>query len=240
MQEEKLSFKCEMFFGKNWKHIFWGIVVLLLLFLWQISQISNRMQELEKVVYENNGKVVFSTADGRAIRVTKEPLKAENLKLYATSVFVNNFIASRSMLTKDFSKTNIATYKDILENTKTLGDIYLYFLDKENKDAVGQFINYIQWLINGIATDKIPEYINILEYTINSFVYKDNRYAIDLSIKVATNSYILALGKYRDEIGQINIKAKGDFDLQRSSDANPYGMNINNFSITAVTKPNVK
>ena len=240
MQEEKLSFKCEMFFGKNWKHIFWGIVVLLLLFLWQISQISNRMQELEKVVYENNGKVVFSTADGRAIRVTKEPLKAENLKLYATSVFVNNFIASRSMLTKDFSKTNIATYKDILENTKTLGDIYLYFLDKENKDAVGQFINYIQWLINGIATDKIPEYINILEYTINSFEYKDNRYAIDLSIKVATNSYILALGKYRDEIGQINIKAKGDFDLQRSSDANPYGMNINNFSITAVTKPNVK
>lgn len=240
MQEEKLSFKCEMFFGKNWKHIFWGIVVLLLLFLWQISQISNRMKELEKVVYENNGKVVFSTADGRAIRVTKEPLKAENLKLYATSVFVNNFIASRSMLTKDFSKTNIATYKDILENTKTLGDIYLYFLDKENKDAVGQFINYIQWLINGIATDKIPEYINILGYTINSFEYKDNRYAIDLSIKVATNSYILALGKYRDEIGQINIKAKGDFDLQRSSDANPYGMNINNFSITAVTKPNVK
>lgn len=240
MQEEKLSFKCEMFFGKNWKHIFWGIVVLLLLFLWQISQISNRMKELEKVVYENNGKVVFSTADGRAIRVTKEPLKAENLKLYATSVFVNNFIASRSMLTKDFSKTNIATYKDILENTKTLGDIYLYFLDKENKDAVGQFINYIQWLINGIATDKIPEYINILGYTINSFEYKDNRYAIDLSIKVATNSYILALGKYRDEIGQISIKAKGDFDLQRSSDANPYGMNINNFSITAVTKPNVK
>lgn len=240
MQEEKLSFKCEMFFGKNWKHIFWGIVVLLLLFLWQISQISNRMKELEKVVYENNGKVVFSTADGRAIRVTKEPLKAENLKLYATSVFVNNFIASRSMLTKDFSKTNIATYKDILENTKTLGDIYLYFLDKENKDAVGQFINYIQWLINGIATDKIPEYINILGYTINSFEYKDNRYAIDLSIKVATNSYILALGKYRDEIGQISIKAKGDFDLQRSSDANPYGMNINDFSITAVTKPNVK
>ena len=75
---------------------------------------------------------------------------------------------------------------------------------------------------------------------INSFEYKDNRYAIDISIKVATNSYILALGKYRDEIGQISIKAKGDFDLQRSSDANPYGMNINNFSITAVTKPNVK
>lgn len=52
MQEEKLSFKCEMFFGKNWKYIFWGIVVILLLFLWEINQISNRMQDLEKVVYE--------------------------------------------------------------------------------------------------------------------------------------------------------------------------------------------
>jgi hypothetical protein hcinC1_10606 len=240
MQEEKLSFKCEMFFGKNWKYIFWGIVVILLLFLWEINQISNRMQDLEKVVYENNGKVVFATADGRAIRVTKEPLKAENLKQYATSVFVNNFIASRVMLTKDFSKTNIATYKDILENTKPLGDIYLYFLDKENKEAVGQFVGYLQWLINGIAQDKIPEYINILGYTLNSFEYKDNRYSIDISIKVATNSYILALGKYRDEIGQIHIKAKGNFDLQRSSDANPYGMNIDEFSIAAVTKPNIK
>lgn len=238
MREESLSFKCEMFFGKNWKYIFWGMIIALLVFAYQLSSINGQMKKLEQVIYENNSKVVLTTTDGRAIKVVKTPLKAEYLKQFAVSVFVNNFIASRYMLTDNFNKTNIQNYKNILENSKNLGDIYLHFLNKENKDAVGQFVSYLQWLINAIATDKLPEYINIVNYQINSFEYNENTYKIDISIKVATNSYILALGKYRSESGIVRIKANGDFSLERSTDSNPYGMYINSFEIEMVTKGN--
>lgn len=238
MREESLSFKCEMFFGKNWKYIFWGMIIALLIFAYQLSSINGQMKKLEQVIYENNSKVVLTTTDGRAIKVVKTPLKAEYLKQFAVSVFVNNFIASRYMLTDNFNKTNIQNYKNILENSKNLGDIYLHFLNKENKDAVGQFVSYLQWLINAIATDKLPEYINIVNYQINSFEYNENTYTIDISIKVATNSYILALGKYRSESGIVRIKANGDFSLERSTDNNPYGMYINSFEIEMVTKGN--
>ncbi|MBR8466475.1 hypothetical protein KDE13_09025 [Campylobacter sp. faydin G-140] len=236
MQNEKLSFKTELFFGRNWKFIFWGLVVAIIVIAWEINSINNQMKALEKVIYENNSKVVLTTIDGRAIKVEKTPLKAEYLKQYVTSIFVNNFVASRSQLTDNFQNSNIKEYKDILENSKSLGGIYLNFLDKENKTSVGQFISYIQWLISAVAQNKLPEYINIKDYTINSFEYNENTYTIDLSIKVASQSYILAQGKYRAENGFIRIKASGDFNLERSTEANPYGMYIKTFYIEPVTK----
>jgi len=241
MEEEKLSFKCEMFFGKNWKYLFWGMIVAIVIIAWELHSITAQMEELKASIYDNNGKVVLTTTDGRAIKVVKTPLKAEYLKQYAISVFVNNFIVSRSELTEGFSRANITTYKDVLEASKSLGNIYLYFLDtksqsEESKRSVGQFISYIQWLINAVARDKLPEYINIVDYTVNSFEYNGNKYSIDIYIKVATNSWILSQGRYQNERGQVRIKATGDFDLERSSDVNPYGMRIDSFEIEMVTK----
>ena len=225
MEEEKLSFKCEMFFGKNWKYLFWGMTVAIAVIAWELHSITVQMEELKTSIYDNNGKVVLTTTDGRAIKVVKTPLKAEYLKQYAISVFVNNFIVSRSELTEGFSRSNI----------------YLHFLDtksqsEESKRSVGQFISYIQWLINAVARDKLPEYINIVDYTVNSFEYNGNKYSIDIYIKVATNSWILSQGRYQNERGQVRIKATGDFDLERSSDVNPYGMRIDSFEIEMVTK----
>ncbi|HDX6248320.1 TPA: hypothetical protein RPW15_001477 [Campylobacter fetus subsp. venerealis] len=240
MQEEKLSFKCEMFFGRNWKYIFWGIVVAILIVAWELNSIRSQVKKLENVVYENNSKVVLTTTDGRAIKVVKTPLKAEYLKQFAVSTFVNNFIVSRFMLTDGFKKTNIQTYKDVLETSQNLGGVWKNFLNQENKEAVGQFVSYLQWLINAIARDRLPEYINIVSYQVNAFEYNENRYKIDISIKVATNSYILALAKYKNEQGQVRIRATGDFDLERSSDENPYGMLFDSFEIEMVTKGNAK
>ena len=128
MEEEKLSFKCEMFFGKNWKYLFWGMIVAIAVIAWELHSITAQMEELKTSIYDNNGKVVLTTTDGRAIKVVKTPLKAEYLKQYAISVFVNNFIVSRSELTEGFSRAKITTYKDVLEASKSLGNIYLYFI----------------------------------------------------------------------------------------------------------------
>lgn len=78
------------------------------------------MENLEEVVRENNSKVVLTTSDGRAIKVTKEPLKAEYLKQFATSVYVNHFIVSRSQLTNNFEKPNFKDYSEVLDNVPNL------------------------------------------------------------------------------------------------------------------------
>jgi hypothetical protein len=236
MKEETLSWKAEIFFAKNWKYIFWGIVVAVLVGTWELHSISSRIESLEKTVAENNGKVVLTTTDGRAIKVTKTPLKAEYLKQFALSVFVYNFIVSRAQITINFLKSNFNKFSDILENSKPLAMIYTDYLDKTNKEAVGYFISYLQWLLSAIGKDKLPEYIVMRGYTINSYEYSDNAFKLILDIQVSAQSYVLAQNQYLTQSGVIRITSSGTFDLELSTDNNPYGMRINTFSIDMITK----
>ena len=50
---ESLNFKCEQFFGKNWKFVGGFIALALLVLAYELSEISSRMQNLEKIVFEN-------------------------------------------------------------------------------------------------------------------------------------------------------------------------------------------
>ena len=197
------------------------------------------MTHLQEVVFENNSKVVFTTIDGRAIRVEKEPLKAEYLKQFTLSTFVNNFIVSRASLTKGFTQ-NITQASEILETYAPLGNIYLHFLggteNPENKQGYGDLMSYLQWLLSAIAKDKLPEYFNIKDYEIVKYEYSGNSFNLELKIKVAMSSYIIAKDAYINQNGEVKIVATGDFDLQRANDFNPYGMRIKNFSIQIPTK----
>ncbi|WP_201273951.1 hypothetical protein [Helicobacter sp. MIT 11-5569] len=243
--KESLNFKCEQFFGKNWKFVGGFIAVALLVFAYEISNISERMETLEEVVRENNGKVVLTTTDGRAIKVTKEPLKAEYLKQFAISIFLNNFIVSRSQLTNNFEKPNFKNYDEVLDNVPSLRNILRNFIDskndekagiKANPQAVGDLRAYVQWLISAVAQDKLPEYIAIKDYNLEKYEYSGNSFDIELSIIIIAQSYILSQNEYKQQQGIFKLKAQGDFDLSKSSDINPYGMRINSLKIQPVVK----
>lgn len=236
--KESVSYKTEMFFAKNWKFIFWGLVVAIILIAWELNSISSRMSTLETVVRENNGKVVLTTADGRAMRVTKEPLKAEYLKQYAISNYINNFIVGRANITNKFTEAKFVKPSDILERSPKLQNIWTNFIQDDNKVAKGQFVSYLNWLINAIATDKLPEYIAIQTHNINTYEYEDNKYKLSLDINVNANSYIISLGKYINSPGTIRIEGEGTFNFSNSTDNNPYGMTIDSFTISMITKGN--
>jgi hypothetical protein len=236
MKEETLSWKAEIFFAKNWKYLFWGIIIAILVVMWEVHSINNRMESLEKTVADNNNKVVLTTTDGRAIRVTKTPIKAEYLKQHVMSTFVNNFIVSRAQLTDNFQRNIFKKYSDILENSQPLAMIYTEYLDKDNKQAIGDFASYLQWLLSAIGQDKLPEYIAIKDYTITSYEYLENSFKVILDVRVSAQSYILAQNQYFTQDGSIKISASGTFNLEMSSDNNPYGMKISRFSINMITK----
>lgn len=249
IKTESLNFKCEQFFGKNWKFVASFIALALLVLAYELSEISSRMQSLEKIVFENNSKVVLTTSDGRAIKVTKEPLKAEYLKQFATSTFVNSFIVSRSQLTNNFEKPNFKDYSEALNNLPNLKNILIYFIDsKEDKEhntavnaiAVGDLRAYVQWLISAVAQDKLPEYIAIKDYSLEKYEYEGNKFNLELNIKVMAQSYILSQDTYISQQGIFKIISQGSFDLSKSSDINPYGMRIERIKINPIIKSNNK
>ncbi|WP_236033273.1 hypothetical protein [Helicobacter turcicus] len=242
---ESLNFKCEQFFGKNWKFVGGFIAFALLVCAYEISNISSKMESLEEIVRENNAKVVLTTSDGRAIKVTKEPLKAEYLKQFATSTFVNNFIVSRSQLTNNFEKPNFKDYGEVLDNVPNLKNILLNFIDSKanekegievNAVAVGDLRAYVQWLISAVAQDKLPEYIAIKDYSIDKYEYEGNKFNIELSIKVIAQSYILSQNSYVAQQGIFKILSEGSFDLKKSSDINPYGLRIERIKLNPIVK----
>lgn len=242
---ESLNFKCEQFFGKNWKYVASFIALSLLVLAYEIGEISSSMKNLEKIVYENNGKVVLTTSDGRAIKVTKEPLKAEYLKQFAVSVFVNNFIISRSQLTNNFKKPNFKDYQEALNTLPQLKNILFNFIDyKDDKEkgieanaiAVGDLRAYVQWLISALAQDKLPEYIAIKDYSLEKYEYQGNKFNLELNIKVIAQSYILSQNQYISQQGVFKINAEGSFDLSKGNDINPYGMRIERFKIYPIVK----
>ena len=236
MKEENFSFKAEMYFAKNWKFIFWGLILIFLVGTWELRNIASKMEKLEKVVYENNSKVVLTTTDGRAIKVTKTPLQASRLKEFAVSTLVNNLVVGRASLTDNFKISTFVKPADILRNSQNLGLIWTEFIDQNNRQIVGEYTSYINWLINAIATDKLPEYIQIRSYKVDKYETLGNTFNIELDIFVSANSYILSLGKYVNSNGNIKIAASGDFNLENSTDYNPYGMKFTSIRIKALTK----
>ena len=200
-REESINFKCEQFFGKNWKYVAGFIGICFLIFSIEIRNMSEAMQELKKVVYDNNDKVVLTTTDGRAIRVTKEPLRAEFLKQYAISAFSNNFIVSRSQLTDNFTLNSFKTYEDVIKNAKGLAFIFETFFESGDKVA--------------------------------------NKFKMELSLKVVANSYILARGKYEPQNGTFKIYIEGSYNLEKSSDTNPYGLRVQRLKVNPVVKSGV-
>ena len=233
---EDFNFLANQFFGRNWKFIFWGLMITLLFGVWSINRISNKIYELEKIVEDNNGKVVLLTTDGRVVRITKEPLKAEYFKQYAVSIFVNNFIVDRSRITNNFSTKQFKSANDVLANSKNLNLIYNEFINQKNAQSVGYFGSYLNWLLNAIGQDTLPEYISITDYSVNKYEHNGQNFKITIDIKVAANSYILAEAKYVQQSGSVLIEAEGEFNFSSATDNNPFGMKINSFNIKMVTK----
>lgn len=243
--KESLNFHCEQFFGKNWKYIASFLGVAILVSAYELHNISSKINDLEQVVLENNEKVVLTTSDGRAIKVTKEPLKAEYLKQFAISTYINNLIVSRSQLTNNFKTNQFKDYGEVMDNVPQIRNILTNFMDykedeekgiKVNQIAVGDLRAYVQWLISATAQDKLPEYIAIKDYSVEKYEYTGNKFSTEIIIKVVAQSYILSDNTYKQQIGNFKIISDGSFDLNKSSDINPYGMRIERLKIEPITK----
>ena len=243
--KESLNFHCEQFFGKNWKYIASFLGIAILIFAYELNHISTKMNDLEQVVLENNSKVVLTTSDGRAIKVTKEPLKAEYLKQFAISTYVNNLIVSRSQLTNNFQASQFKDYGEVMDNVPQIRNILTNFMDyKEDEEkgiqvnqvAVGDLRAYVQWLISATAQDKLPEYIAIKDYSVEKYEYTGNKFSTEIIIKVVAQSYILSENNYKQQNGNFRIISEGSFDLNKSSDINPYGLRIERIKIEPIVK----
>lgn len=249
---ESIVWKCERFFGKNWIYVFTLMALSQIVTTYVNVGLDERMTILEKTVAENNNKAVLMTTDGRAIKVIKTPIKAEDRKKFVISTLVNNVIVSRSsMAGENFSESNFQKMSDVLSAVQNLGLFYKEFLDdpellkgdRSKRDeyqaalqAKGEFQSYLVWLLDAFAKDKLPEYITIRNYVDDKYTYSSNEFDTEITINVRTNNWIVSLNKYVEANAVIKIAAKGNFNLEKTTDVNPYGLRFTSFKITMPTK----
>lgn len=234
--EETMTWKAERFFGRNWMFVFGAVTLAFLTGTYDIHQLGKRMSSLEDTVRDNNNKVVMTTIDGRAIKVEKTPLKAEDLKKFVASTVVNNMIVSRAGLTNNFKIDNFKKFSDVLERSKGLGLIYTDFIDKEDKQKIGYLTAYLNWILDAMAKDKLSEYVNISDYKFDVYTFDKNTFHAELSIFVVTQNYMIAQGQYVPKNGVIKIAVDGNFNLENSTDVNPYGLRFDSLKIEMPTK----
>ncbi|WP_187106951.1 hypothetical protein [Campylobacter hyointestinalis] len=244
-KKESMSWKCEQFFGRNWKYVAIFVGVTTLINTYETQSVVSEIELLKQVVAENNSKVVLTTSDGRAIKVTKEPLKAEYLKQFVVSTLTNNFIISRSQLTNNFNVASFKNTEEFFQNAPTLKNIYQNFIDnkddktrniKANKIALGDLNAYILWLTSAVAQNKLPEYMLMKDYFINKYEYTQNKFNTEIVIKVAVQSFNIIENKYIPAESEFKIYAEGSFDLAKSNDVNPYGLRIERLKINPIVK----
>lgn len=244
-KKESMSWKCEQFFGRNWKYVAIFVGVTTLINTYETQSVVSEIELLKQVVAENNSKVVLTTSDGRAIKVTKEPLKAEYLKQFVVSTLTNNFIISRSQLTNNFNVASFKNTEEFFQNAPTLKNIYQNFIDnkddkarniKANKVALGDLNAYILWLTSAVAQNKLPEYMLMKDYSINKYEYTQNKFNTEIVIKVAVQSFNIIENKYIPAESEFKIYAEGSFDLAKSNDVNPYGLRIERLKINPIVK----
>ncbi|AHE95212.1 hypothetical protein CFVI03293_A0087 (plasmid) [Campylobacter fetus subsp. venerealis cfvi03/293] len=244
-KKESMSWKCEQFFGRNWKYVAIFVGVTTLINTYETQSVVSEIELLKQVVAENNSKVVLTTSDGRAIKVTKEPLKAEYLKQFVVSTLTNNFLISRSQLTNNFNVASFKNTEEFFQYAPTLKNIYQNFIDnkddktrniKANKIALGDLNAYILWLTSAVAQNKLPEYMLMKDYSINKYEYTQNKFNTEIVIKVAVQSFNIIENKYISAESDFKIYVEGSFDLAKSNDANPYGLRIERLKINPIVK----
>lgn len=232
MKKNTLDQKAELFFAKNWKYLFGTIALAVLIIVWEIHSIGGKMENLEKTVAENNGKVVLTTTDGKAVNTTPDVKLLEEHIVYT---LVNNIIVPRSQFPANSNQGSPNDEKYILNNSKTLKMIQENYLSN-NGSAFGDFEGHKQRLLTTIGQDNLPEYIAIKDYDVTFSRYSGNSFEISLDVAVTARSQTTVAGKYLTQNGTVEISANGTFDLWLSSAHNPYGMKINGLKIVMITK----
>jgi hypothetical protein len=145
-------------------------------------------------------------------------------------------IVSRAGQTNNFKIDNFKKFSDVLERSKGLGLIYTDFIDKEDKQKIGYLTAYLNWILDAMAKDKLSEYVNISDYKFDVYTFDKNTFHAELSIFVVTQNYMIAQGQYVPKNGVIKIAVDGNFNLENSTDVNPYGLRFDSLKIEMPTK----
>lgn len=235
-QEEGFSFRAERFFGKNWFLIALLSFVTVFYSLYVSEKTATTINELKAIVKNNNLYTVMTTTDGRAIKVVKQKVEPKFLEKWIAKSLVSNLIVSRAELTNNYQVNKFTSADDVYENSYKLRFIWTDVLNKNNVNAKKDFAGYLNNLKGMLGQDMLPEVITINNYSVEKFSFKSNTFDSEISVKVGTTNYNIAEDIHYEKVGVITIKAKGNLDLSKSTELNPYGLLLDSFTIELVTK----
>lgn len=233
--KESLRTRIENFYKFNW-HLFTFMLIFSILSTWYVYyQSMKRADRNEKLLIANIQYVTVATADGRFMKLKREPvdMKGDIFKRYIANLG-SSFIWDASIVTAGF-KEKPKKAIDIYKNSQFAKYIVSNYIDSQS--AASAILDYY---FKRYTEDSLPETIRVLGYKINKYDVnspdKENEnvpehtlstWSMDITYKVYTNSWIVEKNKSVERVQYIHMMITGFTNpYQYSTIDNPYGMKM--------------
>lgn len=237
--DETVVYKAERLFAKNWFIIAVFSIAVSFYALYVAQNTAKANQGLINEVRSNNLYVVFTTADGRSIKVQKTKLEPKYIEKWLARTLVDNLIVSRAELTDNYRISQFGSPADVIKNSHKLQFIYNDLMKKEDVESQKYLRTYLFKLQAMMADNTLPEIITINEYNNEYFKFSENKFNIKTNVRVFTINYDISTDEKYEKIGVIPIEVEGYVDLAKSTELNPYGLIIKSFKIGVMSKKRV-
>lgn len=235
-EDETVVYKAERLFAKNWFIIAIFSIAVSFYALYVAQDTAQANKELKEEVRSNNLYVVFTTADGRSIKVQKTKIEPKYIEKWLARTLVDNLIVSRAELTDNYRISKFTSPADVIKNSHKLQFIYTDLMNKNDVESQKYLRTYLFKLQAMMAENTLPEIITINEYNNEYFNFNENNFSIKINAKVFTINYDISTDEKYEKIGVVPIEVEGYVDLSKSTELNPYGLIIKSFKIGVISK----
>lgn len=239
--DESYVFKAERFFAKNWIFVFSITLITIFYSLYTQKSVTDKVNRMQEMMEKANLYVVLTTVDGRSVKVQKTELSPDYIERWLARTLIEGLVVTRAELTDNFKTTDFSDIAVIMKNSYKLSNLLKYVLDENQKEskAVANLRTYLFALQQALASDTLPEFMNIVKYHTSSFSFKNNHFIIEVEVELSTYNRISSQNKNIFGKSKIKIQAEGILSLEDSNENNPYGLLIRRFAIEVPKKPTI-
>lgn len=232
--KQSLRERVENFFRFNW-HIYTFFLVFAIFSVWfTYTSLSEKYDRLENLVVKNITYVTVATADGRFMKLKKDPIdfRGDIFKRYIANL-ASQYIYDASIVTDGFQKkptkaldiyNNSERVKyaigNFYDNKRNAGAILAVYFKRYTEDELPETIQILGYKIKEYTTMPPDEESQLPEHTISTFDMK-------IEFKLYTNSWLAEKNKSEERIQHIAMEIKGYANPYKySSVENPYGIRL--------------
>lgn len=235
--------KIKMFFQLNWWFVWLAWAVLTISVMYMSNTMKAQNEQIKELLEKEVQGVVFVGQNGQVVFSQKAKMDASSdtsFKMAVKNNLINYLLFDASRITKNYT-ISIKNIDDIFKNYLPLSEFFENFISRDEQyraDAAGYYKTMLTGIVQALQTDNLPDRITPIDSTIYSYLWNDSEQMFDIVINIQVEAYIYnaAINAFDKKDGNVQIRAKGYFNISENSTLNPLGIQYTQIGITNASK----